>query len=123
MSNESTRQAVGRGRAFWLEKIAEFERDPCAHAEFVERHGLMLTSFRSWLYRLRGEGTSWDGAEPDGEFEEHAVDEEGRFVEVVAGQARGLLATACTIEAGALRVHFREAPSAEYVAQLVREVG
>ena len=34
MSNEFTRHAVGRGRAFGMEKIAEFEREPCAHAEF-----------------------------------------------------------------------------------------
>ena len=49
MSNESTRQAVGRGRAFWMKKIPEFEREPCTHAEFIERHGLMLR----WL-RLPG---------------------------------------------------------------------
>jgi len=124
MSYESTTPAVGRGRPFWMDTIAEFERAPCTHADFVERHGLTITSFRSWLYRLREEGTSWDGAEPDIDVEEDAdEDEEARFVEVVAGEARGLLATSCTIEAGALRIHFREPPSVEYLAELVREVG
>ncbi len=106
-----------------MDKIAEFERAPCTHAEFVARHDVTLGAFRSWLYRLRDEGTSWDGAEPEAELDEDVEDEEACFVEVVAGEASGLLATSCTIEAGALRIHFREPPSVEYLADLVKEVG
>jgi len=121
MSNQSTTQGLRRGRAFWMDIIADFERSPCTHAEFVERHDLTLSAFRSWLYRLREEGTSWDGAAEE-EFNE-AADDEAHFVEVVAAEAQGLLAVACTIEAGPVRIHFREPPTPAYVAELLREVG
>jgi len=107
-----------------MDMIAEFEREPCGHAEFVAQHDLTLSGFRSWLYRLREEGTSWDGA-PDEEEEEfdEAEEDDAHFLEVVAGEAHGLLAAACTIEAGSVRIHFRSPPSPSYVAELVSEVG
>ncbi len=71
-----------------MDKVAEFERGPCTHAEFVERHGLTLSAFGSWLYRLREEGRSWDGADGDAEFDDDAEAEEAPFVEVVAGEAK-----------------------------------
>ena len=44
-----------QGREFWAKLISEFEsndeREP--HAAFATRHGVRLTTFRTWLYRLR----------------------------------------------------------------------
>ncbi len=43
------------GREFWTRAIAEYEsRAPeQTHWDFVEEWGLKLTTFRSWLYRIR----------------------------------------------------------------------
>jgi len=45
------------GREFWTRVIEEYEsRAPeQTHWDFVEEWGLKLTTFRSWLYRLRRE--------------------------------------------------------------------
>ena len=45
------------GREFWTRVIAEYEsRAPeQTHWDFAEEWGLKLTTFRSWLYRLRRE--------------------------------------------------------------------
>lgn len=45
------------GREFWTRVIDEYEsRAPeQTHCDFVEEWGLKLTTFRSWLYRLRRE--------------------------------------------------------------------
>ncbi len=44
-----------QGRAFWTKLISEFESngDSEGHAGFAARHGVRLTTFRTWLYRLR----------------------------------------------------------------------
>jgi hypothetical protein len=44
-----------RGRAFWTKLISEFESngDSESHSGFAARHGVRLTTFRTWLYRLR----------------------------------------------------------------------
>ena len=44
-----------QGRAFWARLISEFERNGGGerHAAFASRHGVRLTTFRTWLYRLR----------------------------------------------------------------------
>src|SRR4051812_37754563 len=44
-----------QGRAFWAKLVSEFERkgDGERHAGFAARHGVRLTTFRSWLHRLR----------------------------------------------------------------------
>ena len=43
-----------RGRAFWVKLISEFESNGGeSHAAFADRHGVRLTTFRAWLYRLR----------------------------------------------------------------------
>jgi len=112
-----------RGRAFWMDTVAEFEREPCLHAEFVARHGLTLSGFRSWLYRLRDEGTSMDGA-PDETCggDESEAGAPARFVEVVPEMAGGPSA-ACTVETASLRIHFRTPPSASYLAELLRAAG
>ena len=44
-----------QGRAFWTKLISEFESngDGESHATFAARSGVRLTTFRTWLYRLR----------------------------------------------------------------------
>lgn len=46
-----------RGREFWQGLIAEFEGEGEReeHAEFAARHGVLVDTFRTWLYRLRAE--------------------------------------------------------------------
>ena len=47
----------GNGREFWTQMIQEYEsrEQEQTHWGFCEEHGLELGTFRSWLYRLRGE--------------------------------------------------------------------
>jgi hypothetical protein len=44
-----------RGRAFWTKLISEFESNGGgdSHAAFAALHRVPLTTFRTWLYRLR----------------------------------------------------------------------
>lgn len=44
-----------QGRAFWTKLISEFESNGAgeSHATFAARSGVRLTTFRTWLYRLR----------------------------------------------------------------------
>ncbi|HET6283562.1 MAG TPA: hypothetical protein VFH73_21585 [Polyangia bacterium] len=44
-----------QGREFWAKVISEFESNGGreSHAAFADRHGVRLTTFRTWLYRLR----------------------------------------------------------------------
>jgi hypothetical protein len=46
-----------RGRAFWARLISDFESNGGRerHAAFAVRHGVLLLTFRTWLYRLRSE--------------------------------------------------------------------
>jgi hypothetical protein len=43
------------GREFWAKLISEFESSNGreSHSGFAARHGVLLTTFRTWLYRLR----------------------------------------------------------------------
>jgi len=44
-----------QGRAFWAKLISEFDSNGGgeSHAAFAARNGVRLTTFRTWLYRLR----------------------------------------------------------------------
>ena len=44
-----------RSRAWWTKVISEFEQSGLSQKEFCARRGLVLGSFQSWLYRIRGE--------------------------------------------------------------------
>jgi len=54
----------GIGREFWTRVIQEHESrgQEQTHWDFCEEWGLNLPTFRSWLYRLRGE---WEAAGED----------------------------------------------------------
>ncbi len=57
------RKDVRRGREFWAELVAEFERGGATelHQEFADGHGVACDTFRRWLYKLRAEkrGRRW----------------------------------------------------------------
>jgi len=92
----------GGGRGYWSRVIGEYEALGGAHAEFCEARGLNLATFRTWLYRLRGEG---HGAAPG-------------FLEVVGAEGR-VGGDACVLRVGEVEVGFRTLPGAEYLASLV----
>jgi hypothetical protein len=107
------KQMGGRlGREYWRGLVAQFESSPLGQAEFATRHGVNLATFRSWLYRLRGEaGETGLGLVP------------ASFVEVVAGGSANGDEMACSIRVGAAELRFARAPSAGYLAELLVRVG
>lgn len=55
-------KGVRRGRRFWAELVAQFEREPSErHQAFADRHEVPCDTFRRWLYLLRAEkqGKRW----------------------------------------------------------------
>jgi len=44
-----------RGRRFWERVVREVERGGASHAEVAARHGVLVSTLRSWVYRLRRE--------------------------------------------------------------------
>jgi hypothetical protein len=102
-----------RGRQFWEQEIGRFEGSGLRHDEFCRQRGLRLTSFRSWLYRLREEATSTP-ASPTASL--------ARFVEVVETVPSGS-SVGCVLRVGTLELELGSLPSAAYVAELARLVG
>lgn len=45
--------ATRQGREFWERVIAEFGASESTHREFAASRGLKLTTFQTWLYRIR----------------------------------------------------------------------
>ena len=43
------------GRRFWTQLVREAERGQRSHAEVAARHGVLVSTLRSWIYRLRRE--------------------------------------------------------------------
>jgi len=87
--------------------VAEYESSPTSHVAFAERHGVRVGTFRSWLYRLREEGTS-RSVEP--------VD--ASFVELRARR----VGAPCRVLIGEAVFEFCELPSATYLAEFARGV-
>jgi hypothetical protein len=102
-----------RGRQFWEQEIGRFEGSGLRHAEFCRQRGLRLTSFRSWLYRLREEAAGTSAV---------AAASLARFVEVVEATPAGS-PVGCVLRLGGLEVQLASLPSAEYLAELARLVG
>lgn len=47
---------VKKGRHFWTAHIERFEKsNGVTQKAYARRHGLVLTTFRHWLYKLRAE--------------------------------------------------------------------
>lgn len=47
--------APRRGRRFWERVVRELERGGASHADVAARHGVLVSTLRSWVYRLRRE--------------------------------------------------------------------
>lgn len=102
-----------RGRQFWEQEIGRFEGSGLRHEEFCRQRGLRLTSFRSWLYRLREEDASRP-AMPAAPL--------ARFVEVVEATPSGS-PVGCLLRVGGVELQLTLLPSAAYVVELARLVG
>jgi hypothetical protein len=90
-----------RGRDYWTEVIAKFERRGLSRDAFCERESLNISTFRWWLYRIRGEVR---------------VDAPS-FVEVV--DRPSLPVARCVLRLGSAEVAFDRAPTANYLAELL----
>lgn len=44
-----------RGREQWVATVADFERSKLTQVEFALRHGVSLSTLRSWIYKSRRE--------------------------------------------------------------------
>ena len=47
--------APRQGRRFWERVVREAERGGVSHADVAARHGVLVSTLRSWIYRLRRE--------------------------------------------------------------------
>lgn len=95
-------RSKGRGREFWLEVLARFERSSSTQKAFCRREKLNLSSFQYWLYRIR---------------DERAADATARFVEVEA--RHGAPNDACVIRFGDVSAEFSSTPDVEYMVRLL----
>ena len=103
-----------RGRAFWSPLIAAYESSPVPQEEFAEAHGVHIATFRSWLHRLRREGTSRTATAPVAKPAPAAA----RFVELKPRPT----GRPCVVRVGDAEIEFTEMPSAAYLADLLRVV-
>lgn len=95
-------------RRRWESLVDGFERSGLSQAEFAERKGVNVNTFRQWLYRLRRE------ADEVGEDDGEAVD----FIEVCgvdSWEPRG----AVRLTLGGVTLEFDEPPSPEWVVELI----
>ncbi len=90
-----------QGRDYWTRVIAKFERRGLSQGAFCEREKLNIGTFRTWLYRLRGEGAI----------------EAPSFVEV-EDRPRPPART-CVVRLGAAQVEFAQTPEAGYLVELL----
>lgn len=81
--------------------IAKFERSGLSHDVFCTREKLNVGTFRTWLYRLRGEGAI----------------EVPSFVEVVDRPSPPALT--CVLRLGAAQVEFAQVPEASYLVDVL----
>ena len=86
--------------------MGQFERAAERQPEFCRRHGVGLSAFQHWLYRLRRE-------------QRGAATPSARFVPVVVSPAT-TDGAACRLRLSGAEVSFATLPPAAYVAELLR---
>jgi transposase-like protein len=100
--------SVHDSRPHWTQIIARFERSGMTQAAFAEKHDLKLSTFRSWLYRLRNES--------QGSASQLAP----RFIEVTPSSSSEAVATPLRIRIGAqVQIEFAQLPSPAYLAAML----
>ena len=108
------KRGVRRGRDHWAGVVGEFEESGLTQRQFCESRRLKFTTFRNWLYRLRGKvygQKSRKGASG-------AQGGAGRFVQVVPSSPKaGVL---CKLQVGRAELFFSELPPTEYLGDLLR---
>lgn len=94
----------------WVDLISEFERQGMTHEEFVAFHDLNISTFRSWLYKIRnGE------ASPSREISIADVE----FVEVKG--ASSVDSHFVRIQMSMMTIELQSLPPARWIAELIRE--
>jgi hypothetical protein len=93
------------GRAYWEREVGLFERAGVSQERFCVERGLKLSTFRTWLYRLRLERATPAAA----------------FVEVVASK-QAVIGDACVVRFGVVELAFCRPPDAQYLGKLVRSI-
>jgi len=97
-------------REIWVQIIGQFERSGLTQERFAEDRGIPVATLRSWIYRLRREGTNEAPLLPV------------RVVALTAPPARRGEEEAGAVEidfGGALRVRFAAGTPAQTIAELV----
>jgi hypothetical protein len=98
------------GRAFWAKLVEKFEGSGERHEAYAARHGVPLTTFRTWLYRLR-----W---ERKGSAKRRGL--RVLPVRVVEQAGPGAASASVTIEiAGGVTMRVSQGSEPQYVAALV----
>lgn len=95
-------------RRRWEMLVQGFERSGLSQAEYAERKGVNVNTFRQWLYRLRSE------ADELGDEEEKAVD----FIEV-CGVDSWDPGGVVRLRMGGVTLEFDEPPSPQWVVELI----
>lgn len=95
-----------RSKQQWRELIEEFEGSGLSQQEYTQQKEIRLGTFRSWFYTLR------------------KGDDKPRFIEVVATAATKVVQPPIvTVAIGDAHIDFGAYPSADYLAQLLRNLG
>ena len=108
------------GREFWTRVVEEYESQASEqmHWEFCEEWGLKLTTFRSWLYRLRRERLAFEG-------EVGLVPIEVTGVELPDVRAAGSAGEFSAVDAafpGGMVLRFQAGTDPGYMAELLSSV-
>jgi hypothetical protein len=56
----SRREAVRRGRAFWVKLVGQWRRSGQSQREFSEARGVSVCTLQYWVYKLRDESAGSD---------------------------------------------------------------
>jgi len=106
----SKQKREGRqGLDYWADVVGEFAATGLTQREFCERRRLKFTTFRNWLYRLRG------AAQPPRAVRKGKG---GGFIQLVPSSARPTVL--CKLSVGRAELFFSELPPTEYLGDLLR---
>ncbi len=109
MAERSQRKNRRRGRRYWKNVVAEYERLGGSQTAFARERGLPISTFRRWLAKLRTEEVALEPV---------------RFVELTPEPDLEPVAAPVRLSIGdAITLDLSELPPALYVAELYARVG